>query len=243
MFYWFMKGILKPLLKMLYRIRVEGLENMPKTGPAIIAANHVSFLDSFFIPLVIKRRKVTYLAKADYFKSWKTSWFFKGVGQISCQREGGSKSQQSLEIALDVLKGGDLLGIYPEGTRSPDGVLYRGRTGVARLALAAKVPVIPVGLIGTDEVMPKDAKLPRFTGRIGVKVRIGKPLDFARFEGREKDRFALRSVTDEIMFEIMELSGQEYKDEYASKTPSEPLPESAGPIEDDIVLSEEIFAG
>jgi 1-acyl-sn-glycerol-3-phosphate acyltransferase len=243
MFYWFMKGILKPLLKMLYRIRVEGLENVPKTGPAIIAANHVSFLDSFFIPLVIKRRKVTYLAKADYFRSWKTKWFFQGVGQISCEREGGSRSQQSLEIALDVLNGGNLLGIYPEGTRSPDGILYRGRTGVARLALAAKVPVIPVGLIGTDEVMPKDAKLPRLTGRIDVTVRFGKPLDFSRFEGRERDRFALRSVTDEIMFEIMELSGQEYKDEYASKTPSEPLPESARPVEDDIVLSEEILAG
>jgi 1-acyl-sn-glycerol-3-phosphate acyltransferase len=243
MFYWVIKGVLKPLLKMLYRIRVEGLENVPKTGPAIVAANHVSFLDSFFIPLVIKRRKVTYLAKADYFKSWKTKWFFHGVGQISCEREGGSKSQQSLEIALDVLKDGNLLGIYPEGTRSPDGVLYRGRTGVARLALAAKVPVIPVGLIGTNEVMPKDAKLPRLTGRINVTVRFGKPLDFSRFEGRERDRFALRSVTDEIMFEIMDLSGQEYKDEYASKTPSEPLPESARPIEDDIILSEEILAG
>lgn len=243
MFYWFMKGILKPLLKMLYRIRVEGLENVPKDGAAIIAANHVSFLDSFFIPLVIKRRKVTYLAKADYFRSWKTKWFFRGVGQISCEREGGSKSQQSLEIALDVLKGGNLLGIYPEGTRSPDGVLYRGRTGVARLALAAKVPVVPVGLVGTDEVMPKDAKMPRLGGRIGVTVRIGKPLDFSRFDGRERDRFALRSVTDEIMFEIMELSGQEYKDEYASKIPSEPLPESARPVEDDIVLSEEILAG
>ena len=242
MFYWVVKGVLKPLLKMLYRIRVEGLENVPKTGPAIIAANHISFLDSFFIPLVVDRRKVTYLAKADYFKSWKTKWFFTGVGQISCERQGGSKSQQSLEIALDVLKDGNLLGIYPEGTRSPDGILYKGRTGVARLALTAKVPVIPVGLIGTEEVMPKDAKLPRLTGRLNVKIRFGKPLDFSRFEGRERDRFALRSVTDEIMFEIMELSGQEYKDEYASKTPSEPLPESARPI-DDIVLSEEILAG
>lgn len=243
MFYWFMKAILKPLLKMLYRIRAEGLENVPKKGPAIIAANHVSFLDSFFIPLVIKRRKVTYLAKADYFKSWKTKWFFAGVGQISCEREGGSRSQQSLEIALDVLNEGKLLGIYPEGTRSPDGNLYKGRTGVARLALTSGVPVIPVGLIGTDEVMPKSAKWPRLRGRFGVRLRFGKPLDFSRFEGKERDRFALRSVTDEIMFEIMELSGQEYKDEYSSKTPSEPLPEAGRPIEDDIVLSEEILAG
>jgi 1-acyl-sn-glycerol-3-phosphate acyltransferase len=225
----------------LYRIRVEGLENVPKNGSAIIAANHVSFLDSFFIPLVIKRRKMTYLAKADYFKSWKTSWFFKSVGQISCEREGGSKSQQSLEIALDVLKDGHLLGIYPEGTRSPDGYLYRGRTGVARLALASGASVIPCGLVGTEEVMPKNAKLPRLWGRVKVTVKFGKPLDFSRFAGQEQDRFALRSVTDEIVYEIMQLSGQQYRDEYASKTATEPLPESVR-IVDDIDLSEEIIA-
>jgi 1-acyl-sn-glycerol-3-phosphate acyltransferase len=225
----------------LYRIRVEGLENVPKKGGAIIAANHLSFLDSFFIPLVIKRRKMTYLAKADYFKSWKTSWFFKSVGQISCEREGGSKSQQSLEIALDVLKDGHLLGIYPEGTRSPDGYLYRGRTGVARLALASGAPVVPCGLVGTEDVMPKEAKLPRLWGRVKVTVKFGKPLDFSRFAGQEQDRFALRSVTDEIVYEIMRLSGQQYRDEYASKTPSEPLPESIR-IVDDIELSEEIIA-
>ena len=240
--YWIFKAILKPPLRALYRIRPEGLEHVPKRGPAIIAANHVSFLDSFFIPLVVKRRKVTYLAKADYFKSWKTSWFFKSAGQISCEREGGSKSQQSLEIALDVLKSGDLLGIYPEGTRSPDGRLYRGRTGIARLALAANVPVIPTGLIGTDIVMPKEAKLPKFTGRPEVKVRFGKPLDFSRFQGRERDRFALRSVTDEIMYEIMQLSGQEYVEEYASRKATEPLPEAAR-IAEELDLSEEVLAG
>ncbi|HEX2196502.1 MAG TPA: lysophospholipid acyltransferase family protein, partial [Actinomycetota bacterium] len=175
--YWVFKGVLKPLLKGLYRIRVEGLENVPKKGAAILAANHLSFLDSFFIPLVVKWRKVTYLAKADYFKSWKTSWFFKSCGQISCERGGGDKSQQSLEIALDVLEDGNLLGIYPEGTRSPDGYLYRGRTGVARLALASGVPVIPVGLVGTEKVMPKSAKMPRLWGRVEVVVRFGEPLD------------------------------------------------------------------
>lgn len=241
MAYWMIKAIVKPIMLALYRIRVEGLENVPKKRGAIIAANHVSFLDSFFIPLVIKRRKMTYLAKADYFKSWKTAWFFKAVGQISCEREGGSKSQQSLEIALEVLGDGKLLGIYPEGTRSPDGHLYRGRTGVARLALKAGVPVIPVGLVGTDEVMPKAAKLPRLTGRVPVTVRFGKPLDFSRFEGQEADRIALRSVTDEIMFEIMQLSGQQYRDEYASRTAAEPLPEAVR-IVDDIDLSEEIIA-
>ena len=241
MAYWLIKAIVKPIMLGLYRIKVEGLENVPKKGAAIIAANHVSFLDSFFIPLVIKRRKMTYLAKADYFKSWKTSWFFKSVGQISCEREGGSKSQQSLEIALDVLKEGHLLGIYPEGTRSPDGYLYRGRTGVARLALASGAAVIPCGLVGTEEVMPKNAKLPRLWGRVKVTVKFGKPLDFSRFAGQEQDRFALRSVTDEIVYEIMQLSGQQYRDEYASKTATEPLPESVR-IVDDIDLSEEIIA-
>lgn len=241
MAYWFIKAIIKPIMLGLYRIKVEGLENVPKRGAAIIAANHVSFLDSFFIPLSIKRRKMTYLAKADYFKSWKTSWFFKSVGQISCEREGGSKSQQSLEIALDVLKDGHLLGIYPEGTRSPDGYLYRGRTGVARLALASGAPVIPVGLVGTEDVMPKEKKIPRLWGQVKVTIRFGKPLDFSRFIGQEQDRFALRSVTDEIVYEIMQLSGQQYKDEYASKTATEPLPESLRFV-DDIDLSEEIIA-
>ena len=241
MAYWLIKAIVKPMMLALYRIKVEGLENVPKNGAGIIAANHVSFLDSFFIPLAVRRRKMTYLAKADYFKSWKTSWFFKSVGQISCEREGGTKSQQSLEIALDVLKQGKLLGIYPEGTRSPDGYLYRGRTGVARLALASGAPVIPCGLVGTDKVMPKDAKLPKLLGRVPVTIRFGKPLDFSRFAGQETDRFALRSVTDEIVYEIMQLSGQEYRDQYASRTATEPLPESQR-IVDDIDLSEEIIA-
>lgn len=243
MFYWVLKAILKPLLRIVYRIRVEGLENVPKKGGAIIAANHLSFLDSFFIPLVVKRRKVTYLAKADYFKSWKTSWFFSMAGQIPCERDGGNKAQQSLDIALDVLRDGKLLGIYPEGTRSPDGHLYRGRTGVARLALAAGRQVIPCGLVGTEKVMPKNAKLPRLRGRPTVVVRFGAPIEFSRYAGQERDRFVLRSITDEISFEIMQLSGQEYKDEYASRTATVPLPESARVPEDDIVLSEETLAG
>ena len=241
--YWVMKAILKPLLRALYSIRVEGLENIPKSGAAIVAANHLSFLDSFFIPLVIKRRKVTYLAKGDYFTSWKTAWFFNMVGQIPIDRSGGKKSEQALNTALGVLKEGKLLGIYPEGTRSPDGRLHRGRTGAARLAMAAGVPVVPCGLIGTDDVMPKSAKLPKLTGRTKVRVRFGKPIETSRFAGQERDRFVLRSITDEVMYEIMLLSGQEYVDEYASRTPTEPMPESRRPIEDDIDLSEEVLAG
>lgn len=244
--YWVLKAILKPLLKLIYGIRVEGLENVPRKGSAIIAANHLSFLDSFFIPLVIKRRRMTYLAKADYFKSWKTAWFFRSAGQIACEREGGKKSEQSLQIALEVLGGGNLLGIYPEGTRSPDGRLHRGRTGVARLALASGTIVVPCGVIGTDVVMPKNRKFPRLLHRgrrISVKVRFGKPLDFSRYEGQERDRFVLRSITDEIVYEIMRLSGQEYVDEYASRTATVPLPESTRPLEDDIDLSDEALVG
>jgi 1-acyl-sn-glycerol-3-phosphate acyltransferase len=242
MMYWIFKAILKPLLSGVYSIRVEGRENLPKKGPAVIAANHVSFLDSFFIPLVVPRRKMTYLAKADYFKSWKTAWFFKSVGQIPTEREGGKKSEAALYTALGVLKEGSLLGIYPEGTRSPDGRLYRGRTGVARLALAANVPVVPCGLIGTEKVMPKEAKFPKLRGRIQVIVRFGKPLDFSRFADKERDRFTLRSITDEIQYEIMRLSGQEYVNEYASRTATEVLPESARMV-DDIDLSDEALVG
>ena len=240
--YWLLKAILKPILRVLYGIRVEGLENVPRRGPAIIAANHLSFLDSFFIPLVVNRRKVTYLAKADYFKSWKTAWFFKMAGQIPIDRTGGEKSERALRTALRVLKEGKLLGIYPEGTRSPNDKLHRGRTGVARLALAAQVPIVPCGLIGTLEVMPPDAKLPKLFGRPKVVVRFGRPLELSRFAGQERDRFVLRSITDELMYEIMMLSGQQYVDEYASRTATEVLPESARPT-DDIVLSEEVLAG
>jgi 1-acyl-sn-glycerol-3-phosphate acyltransferase len=252
MFYWVLKAILKPLLRSIYRIRVEGLENVPKKGPAIIAANHVSFLDSFFIPLVIRRRKMTYLAKVDYFKSWKTAWFFRSAGQIPCEREGGKRSEQSLHIALEVLAEGKLLGIYPEGTRSPDGSLHRGRTGVARLALQADAPVIPCGVIGTDKVMSKEAKLPTFLlwsrrfpylHRPEVLVRYGKPLDLSRYAGKERDRDALREVTDEIMRAILELSGQSYVNEYASRTPALPLPEPWQSADDDSKLSEEPLAG
>ena len=240
MAYWIIKAILKPLLRGVYRIKVEGIDSIPKRGPAIIAANHVSFLDSFFIPLVVKRRKMTYLAKADYFKSWKTAWFFRMVGQIPVERDDKEKSQQALATGIDVLRGGNLLGIYPEGTRSPDGRLYRGRTGVARLALAARVPVIPCGLIGTEKVMPKTAKFPKLKN-IQVTVRFGTPLEFSRYEGRERDRFVLRSVTDEIMYEIMQLSGQQYVDEYASRTATEPLPESARPLEELVDLSQDVL--
>lgn len=218
MFYWFLKTIvLGPILKLLFRPWVEGEENIPEDGPAIFASNHLSFSDSIFLPLVVPRR-MTFLAKADYFtgrgiKGRLTAAFFRGVGQLPVDRSGGKASDAALNSGLRVLRRDELLGIYPEGTRSPDGRLYRGRTGVARLALEGKVPVIPVAMIGTDKAQPTGKVIPRIM-RIGV--RIGKPLDFSRYEGMQDDRFVLRSITDEIMYELMLLSGQEYVDMYAT---------------------------
>lgn len=218
MLYWFLKYLaLGPLLRVLYRPWVEGLENIPD-GPAILASNHLSFSDSFFLPLVVSRR-ITFVAKEEYFtgkglKGRFSAGFFRGVGQIPMDRSGGSASDGALNSGLAVLRKGGLFGIYPEGTRSPDGRLYRGRTGVARLALKAGVPVLPVAMVGTDEIQPPGKVIPKIA-RVGV--RIGTPLDFSRYQGLENDRFVLRSVTDEVMYELMSLSGQEYVDVYASQ--------------------------
>ena len=218
MFYWVLKTVvLGPLLKLLFRPWVQGEEHIPDEGAAIFASNHLSFSDSIFLPLMVPRR-MTFLAKSDYFtgrglKGKATAAFFKGVGQLPVDRSGGKAGEAALNSGLRILRRGELLGIYPEGTRSPDGRLYRGRTGVARMALEAGVPVLPVAMIGTDKAQPTGKKLPRIM-RIGI--RIGRPLSFARYEGMEEDRFVLRSITDEIMYELMLLSGQEYVDEYAT---------------------------
>ena len=218
MFYWFLKRIvLGPILKALFRPWVKGLENIPETGGAILASNHLSFSDSIFLPLMAPR-KITFLAKADYFtgrgpKGRATAAFFKGVGQLPIDRSGGRASEAAIRTGLRVLRKGDLLGIYPEGTRSPDGRLYRGKTGVARMALEGKVPVLPVAMIDTDKVQPIGKKVPNIR-RVGMII--GPPMDFSRYEGMEGDRFVLRSITDEIMYELMKLSGQEYADVYAA---------------------------
>src|SRR5947209_63231 len=213
--YWLIKNVfLGPFLRLLYRPKAKGLENIPGDGPVILASNHVSFMDSMFIPLVIKR-KVVFLGKADYFTSAKTAWFFRAAGVIPVRREGGSASEAAIQAGVRELKTGHLVGIYPEGTRSPDGRLYRGKTGVARMALLAKCPIVPVATFGTRELQPIGKRMPKLSGR--VEVHFGKPLSFDRFFGHETDRFVLRSITDEVMYEIMMLSGQEYVDEYASK--------------------------
>jgi 1-acyl-sn-glycerol-3-phosphate acyltransferase len=219
LFYWILKRVvLGPILRLIFRPWVEGLENIPEEGGAVLASNHLSFSDSIFLPLVVPRR-VTFLAKSDYFngrgvKGRLTARFFKSAGQLPVDRSGGKASEAALSTGLRVLGEGHLLGIYPEGTRSPDGRLYRGKTGVARMALEAQAPVLPVAMIGTDLIQPIGKKIPRVM-RVGLKI--GKPLDFSRYEGMESDRFVLRSITDEIMYELMDLSGQEYVDVYAAK--------------------------
>lgn len=224
MLYWVIKVLATPLVRVLFRVKVEGRANIPRSGPVILAANHRSFLDSIFIPAVVRRR-VTFVAKAEYFDDPKSAWFFRAVGQIPIRREGGSASERALDSAMDVLHGGGMFGIYPEGTRTRDGLMHRGHTGVARLALRSGAPVVPVGLIGTDAIQPVDSKLPRFGKR--VTIRFGAPLELDHYAGRENDHLALRDIADELMFELQELTGYEYVDTYATKraedVPTEPV--------------------
>ena len=219
MLYWFLKTIaLGPILRVVFRPKAYGVDNVPDEGPAILASNHLSYADWLFMPLTLSRR-VTFVAKAEYFttpgiKGWFQKKFFSGAGQVPIDRSGANAAEGAMKSAKKILDGGGLFGIYPEGTRSHDGRLYRGKTGVARLALETGVPVIPVAVVGTDVVAPPGKTFGKFTRPV---VRFGKPLDFSRYEGMENDRFILRSITDEIMYEIMRLSGQEYVDMYASR--------------------------
>ena len=219
MLYWFLKWIaVGPWLRLVFRPRVEGAENVPAEGGAILASNHLSYADWLFMPLTLPRR-VTFVAKAEYFnspgiKGWFQRKFFSGTGQVPIDRSGASAAEGALASAKRVLAEGELFGIYPEGTRSHDGRLYRGKTGVARLALETGLPVIPIAVIGTDVVAPPGKKFGSITRPL---VRFGTPLDFSRYEGMEGDRYILRSITDEVMYEIMRLSGQEYVDMYAGK--------------------------
>ena len=218
MWYYLFKYIfMGPLLAFLGRPKVEGLEYVPRKGPAILASNHLAVADSFYLPLVVRRR-ITFLAKAEYFagkgvKGWFNKWFYTAAGQVPIDRANADAAQAALDTAERILTDGKLLGMYPEGTRSPDGRLYKGKSGLARLALQTGVPVIPVAMIGTDVVNPPGSRMWRF-GR--VTVRFGKPIDFSRFEGLAGNRFIERAVIDEVMYELMKLSGQEYVDVYAA---------------------------
>lgn len=218
MWYYLFKYIfMGPLLAFLGRPKVEGLEYLPRSGPAILASNHLAVADSFYLPLVVRRR-ITFLAKSEYFtgkglKGWLTKWFYSVSGQVPIDRTNADAAQAALDTAERILADGKLLGMYPEGTRSPDGRLYKGKSGLARLSLETGVPVIPVAMIGTDVVNPPGSKMWHF-GR--VTVRFGKPMDFSRFEGLAGNRFIERAVIDEVMYELMNLSGQEYVDVYAA---------------------------
>jgi len=243
-FYHFLKYVvLGPILKLLFRPWVEGMENLPEDGAAILASNHLSFSDSIFLPLMVPRR-ITFLAKAEYFtgrgiKGKLTKGFFAGVGQVPIDRSGGRASEGALRKGLEILNSGELLGLYPEGTRSPDGRLYRGKTGIARMALEAGVPVIPVAMINTFDIQPQGKIMPRIM-RVGI--RIGEPLDFSRYEGMSGDRFVLRSITDEIMYELMQLSGQEYVDTYATKAKAD-IAEARQAAQEALVADDRMLVG
>ena len=234
MAYWILKAILFPIFFLLWRVEVIGREHVPTHGPAVLAANHQSFCDSFFLPLAVRRR-VTYVAKAEYFDDWKTAWFFRAAGQIPLNRGGGDKSQRALDTAKQVLNGGGLLGIYPEGTRSPDVRLHRGHTGVARLAIGCDVPIIPVGIVGTRSIQPPGRRLMRPFHP--VTVRFGPPLTYVHSDAEvttgqrsapantsangshpDPDQDELRNMTDTLMAAIAGLSGQEYVDHYANRS-------------------------
>lgn len=213
------KALVGPVLKGVLRPQVEGLERIPRSGPAILACNHLSVSDHLYLPLVVPR-PIAFMAKAEYFlqpgfTGWARGALIKGLGQVAVDRSGGRAGVDALKRALPILQNGGLHGIFPEGTRSPDGRLYKGKTGVARLALEAKVPVIPIGLIGTDVAQPIGKAMP--DPRAEVLIKIGKPLYFGRYEGMERDKHIVRAVTDEVMDSIRQLSGQEYVDRYAPK--------------------------
>jgi len=208
-----------PVARRLWMFHLEGFDRLPAAGPAILCPNHISFLDSAFLMLLLPRR-ISFVGKAEYMDSWKTKYLFPAMGMIPIDRSGGSKSSAALATAERVLRRGELFGIFPEGTRSRDGSLSRGHTGAARLAVRVGCPIFPVGIIGTREIQPPDARVPKVHRH--CTIRIGRPIETARYQGRT-DRLAYRQITDEVMFEIRELTGQEYRDVYATKQ-AEDLP-------------------
>jgi len=235
--YRLLRATLPSVVMPFFKVTVEGLEHVPATGPAVIAGNHLSFIDSFVLGLALPR-PLYYLGKSDYWESARTRWLVAGAGVVPVYRDGGDRGEGSLRAGVQLLRRGDLLGIYPEGTRSPDGRLYRGKTGPVRMALEAGAPVVPFGIIGSDLAMPQDRRVIR---RAPITLRFGRPIDLSRYHDRRTDPLVLRSATDEIMYEIMLLSGQEYVDEYASHVKSGavdldeelPLPPPVVPRDDD----------
>lgn len=214
------RRVIRPILNRLWDVNIEGLDNVPRVGPAIICPNHISFFDSVFTMAYVGRT-ISFVGKAEYMDSWKTKHLFPALGMIPIDRSGGAKSESALRAAEQILRRGQLFGIYPEGTRSRDGMLYKGHTGAARLALSVGCPIIPVGIIGTREIQPPDKFLPK-TG-LSCTVKFGRPIDPQRYIERGGDHLVLREMTDELMFEIRDLTGQEYRNVYATKR-AESLP-------------------
>jgi 1-acyl-sn-glycerol-3-phosphate acyltransferase len=217
--YGILRAFLTPFLMILFRPKVKGLRHVPASGPLIVASNHLSFSDSIFMPLVVPR-KVTFLAKSEYFTSPGPKGLIKklafiALGQVPVDRSGGRRSEAALITGLKVLAEGKCLGIYPEGTRSPDGRLYKGRTGIARLAIESGAPIIPVAMFNTEKIQPTGTVMPKV---MRVEMIFGEPM---YFDGDSTDLQYLREVTDVIMAKIQELSGQEYVDSYATKAKQE----------------------
>ena len=209
------RALLRPVSRALWNIEVEGLERLPSSGPAILCPNHISFLDSAFLMLTLPRN-ISFVGKAEYMDSWKTKFLFPLMGMIPIDRSGGEKSQAALDAAMSVLRRGEIFGIFPEGTRSRDGCLYKGRTGAARLATSIGCPIFPVGIVGTDRIQPPDAKAPKVLK--SCTITIGRPIDPSRYTQSGEPHRAWRAMIDEVMFEIREMTGQVYKNVYAGKT-------------------------
>lgn len=221
------RAVLAPPFRFLWDVTTEGMEHIPSAGGAIVAPNHISVLDSFFVPLVLPRR-ITYVGKAEYMDDWKTRWLFPAMGMIPIDRSGGDSATAALDAASGCLEAGELFGIYPEGTRARDGLLHKGHTGVARLALRTGSPIVPVGIIGSNDVQPPDARFPLPFRR--VHIRFGRPISVERYLDRANDRLVLRQIVDEVMYEIRNLSGQTYVDTYATKPAKVATPSpSVGP--------------
>lgn len=213
------RTVVKPIINKLWDIKVGGYERIPAAGPAILCPNHISFLDSAFLMLTLPRN-ISFVGKAEYMDSWKTKFIFPALGMIPIDRSGGEKSAAALDAAKTVLERGELFGIFPEGTRSRSGRLHKGRTGAARLAMQLDVPIYPVGIVGTDDIQPPDAKLPKL-GK-GCSITIGSPVEPARYRNRGPEHLAWRSMMDEVIYEIGQMTGQEYIHQYAGQSEAEP---------------------
>ncbi len=213
------RGIASPIVGKLWNITVDGYDRLPEDGAAILCPNHISFLDSAFLVFTLPRN-ISFVGKAEYMDSWKTKYVFPAMGMIPIDRSGGEKSATALDAAKQVLERGELFGIFPEGTRSRSGKLHKGRTGAARLAMELDVPIYPVGITGTDEIQPPDAKLPKV--RQAARIEVGRPIKPSRYRNRGPEHLAWRSMTDEVMFEIAQMTGQEYVHVYAGESEAEP---------------------